>query len=335
MDFRRPASEFPNDNLDLHDGAVWRCRDVTGASRAIVRPPVVTAVREAAPPVPVEETVSVAEIIAEAVDQSVAEIVAETGAFSDALPREADPEVVAQAVNDGIEEIIGQAEREAVAEFIAEAMDESVAEFIPEAANEGEADESAAVVDVADERRGSDRTAEEIADAGSEGSVPVEDPEPVSAVESVLEAPSNEVRACEEDDSAPLAFEALLSTLSEVALARGATRAAAVIGDLLRAGSTQADLVSKAGIDAGESAGLLVKRGKRLELSAATREVARAWRAALDGSGDLTQIGNSTLDGFCSELLATISADTDSLQQIRRELRSRGVAAFGLLEVAA
>ncbi len=316
MDFRRPASEFPNDNLDLHDGAVWRCREVTGASRAIVRPPVVVAAREVAQPAQVAEPVNVAEIIAEAVDLSVAEIVAETGDFSDAPPSEVDSEVIAKAVDDGVEEIIGRAESEAVAEFIADAGDEVIAEV----ASEGEVDESVAefIAEVADEDE-ADSVANEV---------------PASAVAPVLEAASEESQACEEE-SAPEAFEALLSTLSEVALARGATRAAAVIGDLLRAGSTPADLVSKAGIDAGESAGLLVKRGKRLELSSATSEVARAWRAALDGSGDLTQIGNSTLDGFCSELLATISADTDSVQQIRRELRSRGVAAFGLLEVAA
>ncbi len=320
MDFRRPASEFPNDNLDLHDGAVWRCRDVTGASRAIVRPPSVAPMREAAPPAQVAKAVSVAEIIAEAVDQSVAEIVAETADFSEA-PDGGDLEVIAKAVDDGVAEIIGQAEPEAVAEFIAEAVDESVAEVIAEVVNEGAVEPGPDAV-------------HETEPAPESVVAPVTEVAHEGSVELVPEVPSEQAESFEEE-SAPEAFEALLSTLSEVALARGATRAAAVIGDLLRAGSTQADLVSKAGIDAAEAAGLLAKRGTRLELTPATSQVARAWRAALDGSGDLTHIGNSTLDGFCSELLATLSADTDSVQQIRRELRSRGVAAFGILEVAA
>ena len=72
-----------------------------------------------------------------------------------------------------------------------------------------------------------------------------------------------------------------------------------------------------------------------MELSAAASQIVEAWRGALDGAGDLTHIGDSTLDGFCSELLAAISAAPDAVQQIRRDLRARGVAAFGLLDVAA
>ncbi|HMR09236.1 MAG TPA: hypothetical protein PKA88_25825, partial [Polyangiaceae bacterium] len=96
-----------------------------------------------------------------------------------------------------------------------------------------------------------------------------------------------------------------------------------------------ADLLSRDAIDAGISSGILAERGGRIALSDATYAVARAWRVALEDDGDLANIGHTTLDGFCSELLAVIAADTASTDAIRRELRSRGIAAFGLLEVAA
>jgi hypothetical protein len=132
-----------------------------------------------------------------------------------------------------------------------------------------------------------------------------------------------------------VAFDNLLATLAEVALGRGATRAAAVVADLFRAGSIPAELLSRSAIDAGLAAGILVERGSHVALCDDTFSVAQAWRGALEGQRDLANIGHSTLDGYCSELLAVLSGDPASISVIRRELRARGVAAFGLLDVAA
>lgn len=272
MTYRRPASEFPNDNLDLHDGALWRCRSVTGASRAVARP-------RASRPQPEGETGDAA-----------------AAAHVPATPPP--PAAPCESPRDTAE------------------PPTLLSPMLLEAATASSPIELNA-------------KAESVASAAKSPPVPLR--MSASAAEPGL-AKAQPLAPAREPS---VAFENLLRTLADVALARGATRAAAVVADLLRTGSIQADLLSRDAIDAGISAGILAERGGRIALSEATYAVARAWRVALEDDGDLANIGHTTLDGFCSELLAVIAADTASTDAIRRELRSRGVAAFGLLEVAA
>ncbi len=273
MTYRRPASEFPNDNLDLHDGALWRCRSVTGASRAVARP-------RASRSQPEGET-GAAVVAAHGLATPPPAAPCESPRDTAEPPTLLSPMVLEAATASSPIESKAEAERPASAAKSA---------TVPPRVSASEAG-----------------------------------PRPKLA-KAPPTAPAREPSA---------AFENLLRTLAEVALARGATRAAAVVADLLRTGSVQADLLSRDAIDAGISSGILAERGGRIALSDATYAVARAWRVALEDDGDLANIGHTTLDGFCSELLAVIAADTASTDAIRRELRSRGIAAFGLLEVAA
>ena len=71
-----------------------------------------------------------------------------------------------------------------------------------------------------------------------------------------------------------------------------------------------------------------VAQGLALTLEADA--VARAWRVAIEGGeADFTACGNAMLDEWSAGFLAQITQS--ALDPIRRELRSRGVCAFGLI----
>jgi hypothetical protein len=63
--------------------------------------------------------------------------------------------------------------------------------------------------------------------------------------------------------------------------------------------------------------------------------VAMAWRAILRGeSDDYAACGAATLDEWAADTLARLMSSPSRASQLRRELRSRGVVAFGLVEAA-
>lgn len=63
--------------------------------------------------------------------------------------------------------------------------------------------------------------------------------------------------------------------------------------------------------------------------------VAIAWRAILRGqSDDYAACGAATLDEWAADTLARLMSAPSRASQLRRELRSRGVVAFGLVEAA-
>jgi len=66
------------------------------------------------------------------------------------------------------------------------------------------------------------------------------------------------------------------------------------------------------------------------------RTAAAAWQAILRGeSEDFSACGASTLDEWCSVLVAAALGEPARADSLRRELRRRGVAAFGLIVEAA
>jgi hypothetical protein len=94
-------------------------------------------------------------------------------------------------------------------------------------------------------------------------------------------------------------FSVLLTTLVDVATANGADDASARLSELLEGGPFVA--------------------------------VATAWRDILRGtSEDFDACGGSTLDEWASELLAALIGAPAMKPALRQELRTRGVAAFGL-----
>lgn len=96
-------------------------------------------------------------------------------------------------------------------------------------------------------------------------------------------------------------FSLWVETLRDVALAHGATAdAAGAIADLL------------------------------------TRDpVAQTWKVAiLGGEADFSACGAETLDEWSAHLVTRVANAASSFESVRRELRGRGVCAFGLVEAA-
>jgi hypothetical protein len=114
-------------------------------------------------------------------------------------------------------------------------------------------------------------------------------------VEVELEVAAEAGEVAADDD----AYALFIRKLAEVAVASGATMDAASIDALL-------------GTDA----------------------VATAWRAILRGESEDFSTCGGALDEWAAAALASMMSAPHKIAQIRRELRARGVAAFGLIEAA-
>ncbi len=130
----------------------------------------------------------------------------------------------------------------------------------------------------------------------------------------------------------PDAFAQLISLLCRVALGAGATRAAALLpsfveGQVVEVGEALGQALIASGHAAPSAAGVV--------MSEPGLETARAWRAVLNGVSEDLSGCEQTLDSGCAELLAALSGTPGRANELRRELRRFGVAAFGLLANAA
>jgi hypothetical protein len=131
----------------------------------------------------------------------------------------------------------------------------------------------------------------------------------------------------------PDPWEELVAQVVEVALEVGATRAAAVAPELLAGTGIDPDRLLASGRAASIAHGVLELRNGVLVLSERERASADTWRAVLRGQSDLGTC-ETTLDTWCAGLLALISGTPGRSDELRRALRRRGVAAFGLLQAA-
>lgn len=133
---------------------------------------------------------------------------------------------------------------------------------------------------------------------------------------------------------APPALRHFQSALVQALMTRGASRAAALVPSLLELQPLTAESLSP------ELSSSLV-RGRvldeNLRYSNRFRSLCGAWSAVLSGtSDDFSACGATTLDGFGAELLATLLiVPATRADELRRELRKAGIAAFGVLEAAA
>lgn len=156
-----------------------------------------------------------------------------------------------------------------------------------------------------------------------------EDDEPLvdGPIEVRIEAPE---RPAPEMPAAYRHFEAaLISAL----MARGASRSAALVPQLLQLEALPVEALSK------EVRLTLQSRGYfdgNARYSPKYRELCGAWMGVLGGaSQDLAACGTTTLDHFGADLLAALLAvPTTRADELRRELRKAGVAAFGVLRAA-
>jgi hypothetical protein len=168
----------------------------------------------------------------------------------------------------------------------------------------------------------------ELASSGGSLSVAVHQSEPLR-VEPVDEV---EVEVAPAPASAP-AFAHFEAALVGALMAQGASRSAALLPRVLRLESLAADSVSKEVLLTLQSRGYLESNSR---YSPKFRELCTAWSAVLQGSSrDFAACGTTTLDRFGADLLAALLAVPASrADELRRQLRKAGIAAFGVLEAA-
>jgi hypothetical protein len=308
------AAEFPNDNPALHCGVMWICESVTGPATPEAAPlPVAIARVEDPPPVvaaepevqrePEPEPVTV-------VDEAPPTVVSEerypSDAIADALlealdsiegPRESGIlEIIARGdVEDDdepilIEEISPLVDAEVIAAPSVAPVVMLVATPEPELQPEPEPEPAIA-------------------------SAPISIQEAIAPVETSVLPPAS-------DDP----FQLLCCALADVAIAADAPHAAAVLPALLLDGRIDAALPPEV-MTALEEGGI-VHGGIATERFLT---VTKAWRAILLGtSDDFDACGGAMLDEWAADLLARLLGAPGRAALLRKDLRSRGVAAFGL-----
>jgi hypothetical protein len=206
------------------------------------------------------------------------------------------------------------AEPVAEPDVVAEVVADPVAEGEPDAAMESGTDPTPPVLEADDATDDIEleRPLEEIA---NEGEGPFEEIEIVDdlVIEgAVEEVPSVPPPAPPADDP----FDALVAVLEDVARAAGAPDAAMHTLRVLLGRE-------RMGTDAPAEHSRL-------------RTAAGAWQSILRGeSEDFSACGASTLDEWSSIVVASALGEPARVESLRRELRSRGVAAFGLVVEAA
>ena len=167
-------------------------------------------------------------------------------------------------------------------------------------------------------------------DDGDHTLLVVEDLPPLDETASLegapLVSPSTTLMPPAPDD----AFTVLLATLADIAIAAGSPLVASVLPALLLEGRLEHTLPDDAAEALAEAG---IARGT--EVTAAFVEQTRAWRAILLGtSDDFGACGNAMLDEWAADLLARLLGAPSRAATLRRDLRSHGVAAFGLVEAA-
>lgn len=121
-------------------------------------------------------------------------------------------------------------------------------------------------------------------------------------------------------------FTVLVCTLADVAIQAGSPNVASLLPGLLFDGRLP-DSLDPDVIEALRASGLWDGRG----ISDAFVTTTGAWRAILRGtSDDFDACGAAMLDEWASDLLAKLLSSPARAPTLRQELRSRGVAAFGL-----
>jgi len=132
----------------------------------------------------------------------------------------------------------------------------------------------------------------------------------------------------------PEGFAAFVQALVSIALAAGATRVAMALPDLVEHGHLEPDAVDADTVSALLATELVRRTDQGLGASERLCSLVRAWRGVLD-SGDFSACGDETLIEWAADLLAAMLGAPQNAQAMQYQLRRHGVAAFGLVKLAA
>jgi len=173
-----------------------------------------------------------------------------------------------------------------------------------------------------------------VADADADSDADSDD---VEVEVEVLEFAEEDFAAIENESIPPPAppdlFHVYVRTLVEVALAAGAPgRVVEVLPAMLGLTRLEARALDDAAIDALVAADLLARtESGAVVRSASLTAAAQAWRSTLLGEEADFSACTSMLDEWSAQLVATLAGTPAQKEALRRELRARGVAAFGML----
>ena len=311
------AAEFPNDNPALHRGAIWVCLDTTGAASAIEPDPQpwVEPVGVAAEPVVAVVAALVEVAAAEVVDSSEPQSVSAAEIVAPAEPALVLEPVIAKLE---LEEKVVPAAR--ISGVVAR-----MERFEIEDEDDVDSDGEAAIL-VEELPPLGESVSVEGAVVGVVAGVAFVGPSAVENVSEIVESARPGLAATyprPSDDP----FTILLCTLADIAVAEGSPNIASVLPGLLLEGCLDHALPEDAVAALAEAD---VVRGTLVTPAFVAQS--RAWRAILDGSSDdFGACGNAMLDEWAADLLARLLGAPAKATALRRELRSRGVAAFGLI----
>ncbi len=158
------------------------------------------------------------------------------------------------------------------------------------------------------------------------------DDDPPDDIEVVEELDPIELDLSQVDDDP---FATFIRTLVEVATDAGCEKAAAILPALLDGGRVVPGVLPQAVSDALLGSGVLARTDGGLVGGESFRKTAAAWRAILRGdSEDFSSCGTRMLDEWAADLVACLVAAPAKTERLRRELRTRGIAAFGLVLAA-
>ncbi|HMJ54206.1 MAG TPA: hypothetical protein VK540_19125 [Polyangiaceae bacterium] len=127
--------------------------------------------------------------------------------------------------------------------------------------------------------------------------------------------------------------ENFVRAISEVARAHGAAETAAHVESLFKFGTPAALELSPSARAALLDGNILEASEGGIQATAWFARTSSAWQSMLRGeAGNLAVCGESTLDGWTADLIACLVAKPSMASAIRRDLRRRGIAAFGMLD---
>jgi hypothetical protein len=127
--------------------------------------------------------------------------------------------------------------------------------------------------------------------------------------------------------------EHFVRAIADVARAHGAADTAAHVESLFKFGTPAPLALSDLARTALLDGNILEATDEGVHATAWFTRTSSAWQKMLRGEAEnLAVCGDSTLDGWTADLIARLVAKPAMASAIRRDLRRRGIAAFGMLD---
>jgi hypothetical protein len=158
-------------------------------------------------------------------------------------------------------------------------------------------------------------------------------PPPSGESRPALGANASPVEGAEGGAAQPTQIDQFVRAIAEVARAHGAADAAAHVESLFKFGTPAPIELSDLARDALFDGNILEPSEEGVHATDWFARTSSAWQKMLRGEAEnLAVCGESTLDGWTADLIARLVAKPAMASAIRRDLRRRGIAAFGMLD---